>query len=518
MTGIVAARWDRRRLAGVVVAAVLVVAATIVEVARTGDAVEGLKAFGAAVIAVAVGWFATTLPGITLRGVLIGAVFVVAGIFTWTFTSRPILIWAVLGLGGVLFAVWTFPWRAPGGRAQLREWYDRLRTLPRVGTAWLGLAYWLLGIVGAVLVGHLGVAAQRVAYAGVFTLAALAVLAAVRHRGGGADPSVGIAAAIIGGLALLFLFGSGSLFDARHAVPDAFSARLMTSRFWGGDGLYYHPNSMAGLAVVAALRIGPDRAFALWQRWAAMLLAGFLMYLSDARTAFVFAVAAAAVHAVLLWRGRHTDLPTYRRRWVAALAPFAVVVLVLVLLGGRQFLFQSRLSNNYDPTSGRLATWSQVWTDWRQAPVAEKLFGDARTSRAVVHRSNDGNGGRTELNTDDAFVGSFRRGGVLGALAFLVGLALLLWHAVLRRWGALFGRAGPGATPGAGLPAAWFTVAALAAVPTIVTEDWMLGGTNGVLWILVLAGEAVVVLRTGRAGRAATEAATAPAESPPQAL
>jgi hypothetical protein len=513
VTGAITAwRWDRRRVLTVAVAAALVIAATIVEVARTGSATEGLKAFGGAVIAVAVGWFASTLPGITRRGLLIGGVFVVAGIFTWTFTSRPILIWAVLGLGGVVFAVWSWPW------------YDRLRDLSRVGAAWLGLAYWLLGFVGALLSGHLGVAAQRLAYAGVFTLAALAVLAAVRRRGGvpGADPSVGIAAAIFGGLALLFLFGAGSLFDAKHAVPDAFSARLMTSRFWGGDGLFYHPNSMAGLAVVAALRIGPDRAFALWQRWAAMLVAGFVMYLSNARTAFVFGFAAAAVHAVLLWRRRNADLPTYRRRWVAAAAPFAVLVLVLALLGGQQFLFQSRLSKQPDPTSGRLATWSQVWKDWQHAGTAEKFFGDARTSRAVVHRANDGNGGRSELNTDDAFVGSFRRGGVRGALAIQIGLALLRWHAVLRRLGALFSRAGPGglAAAGAGLPAAWFTVAALAAVPTIATEDWLLGGTNGALWILLLAGEAVVVL--GLAARpgpgAATKAPMAPSESRPQAL
>ena len=105
------------------------------------------------------------------------------------------------------------------------------------------------------------------------------------------------------------------------------------------------------------------------------------------------------------------------------------------------------------------------------------LFGDARTSRAVVTRLNDGAplpGPRRKLNTDNAAVGAFRRGGVLGGLAFLFGVLLLVGHAVTRR------------------RAAWFTIAALSMVPAIATEDWLLGGTNGVLWLLLLTGEAWV--------------------------
>jgi len=124
-------------------------------------------------------------------------------------------------------------------------------------------------------------------------------------------------------------------------------------------------------------------------------------------------------------------------------------------------------------------TWRQVATDWRLAGWAEKAFGDARTSRAVVIRLNDGappQGPRMKLNTDNAAVGALRRGGVFGVLAFLLGVALLAWHALRR----------PRGRP----RAAWFVIAALAALPTIATEDWLLGGTNGGLWILLLAGEA----------------------------
>jgi hypothetical protein len=473
----------RGRAVGLAGGAAVAVAAAVVAYAQGHGPAGVARALLAAVVAVAVAAFAMTLPGITLRGTVIGGLFVVAGFFTWTFTSRPLVIWAVLAVAGVVMAVWSRPWLV------------HLPALPRLGTAWLGLAYWLLGIAGAVLTVHLKVAAQRVAYAGVFTLAALAVVAIVRPaRGGdragggsraGADPSVGIVAAILVGVALLLLAGSATLFDAVHAIPNHNqSTVLMRDRFWGGPGLYFHPNSMAGLAIVAALRIGPDRAFAAWQRLAATLVAGFVLYESNSRIGFVFALAAAAVHAALFVLRRLAPdrtpegLPRYRRTWLAVVVPFAVLALVLVLSGGRGFLFHSRFGGD-DLSSGRLDTWRQVYADWKGAGVAEKIFGNAKTSRAVVVRATSDR----QLNTDNAAVGAFRRGGLLGLIAFVFGLLLLLWHAlrvVLRR--------GP---PG-GVPT-WFVVAALAAVPTVATEDWLLGGTNGVIWLVLMAGEALAL-------------------------
>jgi hypothetical protein len=474
---------DRYRVPALAIGAVVAMAAAAMAYAQTGSPAATGRALVAGAIAVAVVGLALTLPGSTLRGAAIGGFFVTAGVFTWTFTNRPTVVWAVLLVEGVVFAVWGRPWLV------------HLRALPRLGGVWLGLAYWLLGIVGAVLVVHLTVAVQRVAYAGVFALAALAVVATVRRpdrRGG--DPSVGIAAAILVGIAVLLLAGSGNVFDALHSAPDNPSAQLMRYRFWGGLGLFYHPNSMAGLAVVAALRIGPDRAFAAWQRLAVTGLAGFVLFLTNSRIGFVFAVCAALLHAVLVVRGRHADLPAGRRVWLAVGTPFAVLALVLALSGGQGFLFQNRFGGasgsaaGTDVTSGRTATWKQVAGDWRHAGWAEKVFGDARTSRAVVIRTNDGmpaGAERAKLNTDNAAVGALRRGGVLGVLAFLVGLGLLLWHAVRRRADGT-------------LPAAWFTIAAVAAVPTIASEDWLLGGTNGAVWLLLLAGE--VITRGARIG------------------
>jgi hypothetical protein len=481
-------RTDRGRPVGLVAGAAVAVTAAVVAYAQGHGPAGAAKALLAALIAVAVAAFATTLPGITLRGTVIGGLFVAAGLSTWTFTGRPLLIWAVLAVAGVVMALWSRPWLA------------HLPALPRLGTAWLGLAYWLLGIAGAVLTLHLKVAAQRVAYAGVFTLAALAVVAAVRGgypRDGdrprrGADPSVGMVAAILVGLALLLLAGSATLFDSVHAIPNHNqSTVLMRDRFWGGPGLYFHPNSMAGLAIVAAIRIGPDRAFAAWQRLAVTLIAGFVLYESNSRIGFVFALAAALVHGALfvlrrLAPGRTPEgLPRYRRAWLAVLAPLAVLALVLVLSGGRGFLFHSRFGGD-DLSSGRLDTWRQVYVDWKASGVAEKLFGNAKTSRAVVVRATSDR----QLNTDNAAVGAFRRGGVLGLVAFVLGLVGIARGGV--------GRRGP---PGG---SAWFVVAALAAVPTIATEDWLLGGTNGVIWLVLMAGEAVVLWAAGAGQRELT--------------
>jgi hypothetical protein len=256
----------------------------------------------------------------------------------------------------------------------------------------------------------------------------------------------------------------------------------------------------------------------------------------------VFAAFAALLHGVLLlWRRWDAaDLPAYRRPWLAALTPLAVLALVLVLSGGQRFLGESRF-NTTDPsdmTSGRIATWTQVARDWQHAPLAEKIFGDATTSRGVVTRVNDGaqaGADRMKLNTDNAAVGAFRRGGVLGALAFLLGLVLLLWHGILRRGPggdvlgrdvlglSVLGRGVLGRSPlggGGVLPAAWFTIAAVGVLPTIATEDWLLGGTNGAIWILLVAGEAFLLRSPASAGQPDREpdAAKAPPAPPVQSL
>jgi len=378
-------------------------------------------------------------------GLAVGGFFVGAGILSWTYTSRPLVVWALLLVEGLVFAWWSRPWIA---------W---LRPAGRLGTAWLGLAYWLLGIVGAALVGHVGVAAERTAYAGVFGLAVLGVLARSRSR----DLSTGVAAAFGFALAALLFAGAGNLFRATHPVPDNDWGTGLEHRFWGGPGLLYHPNSMAGVAVLLAIRVGPDRAFAAWQRVSVVALAGFVVAVTNSRTGFVFLLAAAVAHAVVSVARRSASTPE-------RIVPFAVLAAVLVATHGTAFLGQARYAEG-GVTSGRLDTWKQVARDWEHAGWAEKTFGDASDARATVHRESSGDG--IELTVDNAAVGALRRGGALGELAFLVGLFLLVRHAL---------------RPGARI---WFTVAVLASLPTVATTEWLLGTTGGTLWILAVAGE-----------------------------
>ncbi|NJC68921.1 hypothetical protein HC031_04150 [Planosporangium thailandense] len=448
--------------------AVVALATGLVELVSSHSLRYAFGALIAGALAAAIVWFVSTLPGLTLRGLVTGGFFVLAGMASWTYTDTGKgLIWGVLAAEGIVFAWWSWPW--------LRD----LPPLPRLGTAWLGLAYWLLGIVGALLVGAWTVGAQRIAYAGVFGLAVLTVVAGVR-RDRGRDLSVGIAGSFLLAIAALFLSGAGNLFKHRHVVPhNGWGTEVMVHRFWGGKWLMYHPNSLALIAVVIATRIGVDRAFAVWQRLTVTLLAGGVVYLTNSRTGFVYFAAAAVVHGYALLRRHGAGLPSYRRVWVAVAVPLVIAALVGAVseASGQGFLFKARY-NAGDPTSGRTASWKQVGQEWLHGNVVQKAFGDTATSRAVVRRNN------MDLTTDNAAVGALRRGGVLGELAFLLGLGLLLW----RSW------RGYGSGDARRAAPAWLLVTAVGSVPTIATADWLLGGTGGTLWILLVAGEAWLVL------------------------
>jgi hypothetical protein len=428
-----------------------------VELTRTGSATEAAEAALAGAIAAGVVVLALTLPGLTWRGALIGGVFVASGVLSWTLMDRR--IWLVTGAGAVLFAVWSYPW--------VRD----LRLLPRLGTFWLGIAYWVFGVVGALAALRLGIAAERLAYCGVAVLAVLAVIAGVRKRG---DLTVGIAAAFLLGIAVLLLAGSGNVFDEINPVPPGPWGINMEHRFWGGGPLLYHPNSLALIAVVAAVRIGPDRAFAAWQRAGTVGIAGLIVFLTESRTAFGVALLAGLVHGYAALRGL-IAYPDRRRLWTAIALPFVVVALVLVASGGQGFLYKARYGGD-DLTSGRTETWSQVFSEWGGASVGDKLLGDTKTARAVVHR--DGN----DLPTDNSAVGALRRGGVLGVLAFVAGLVLLAWRAL------------PSLRRGEGQGAPWFGILVVSFLPAIAVTDWFLGGVGGTLWIMLVAAEVPVLL------------------------
>jgi hypothetical protein len=467
-------RWTPRHRVAVLVAVAVALLAGLVEAAQhtpQSSAVEGLRAFLAAGFAAGLVLLALSLRGVTVPGFLVGALFVAAAFLSWAYMDTPIVVWLLLLAEGVLFLVWTFPW--------LRN----LAGLPRLGAAWLGVAYWILGTVGAALVWHPTVAVQRLTYAGLFTLAAMAVLVATRRSG--QDLSVGVVAAFLGGLAALFLVGSGNALDEVHLVSDNVWGRHMEYRFWGGPGLMFHPNSMGLLAVLVAVRIGADATFERWQRYAALGAVAVVLPLVNSRTGVLYLAAAAGLHAVLVWRRRGPDsYSSTRAAWAGALLPLVLVGVIVVASGGWDFLTSKRYGEAADVTSGRTATWAQVWREFKADDVAQQLFGDAKSARAYVVRTDQPE--HPKLQTDNALVGALRHGGILGVFAFLLGLGLLLWHAV---------RGVPGTT-GRRAPPAWFVLVAVGSLVTVPTADWLLGGTGGTLWVLLLAGEAYLLYGT----------------------
>ncbi len=487
-------RWTARHTRFAWVAGAVVLLAWMVEAVQI-DAANGLRAAFGAALGMALLGLSLSLRGVTWPGLALGGFVVVSGIVSWTWTQQQLVSWSVYALGALALGLWTFPW-----------FRDALR-LPRLGTFYLGVVLWPVAVVGAVLTAHVGIAAQRTAFLGLALVTALAVVVAVRRTG--RDPSVGVVAAFLLAMAALVLVGSGNVFDDVHAVPSTGWGNGMEMRFWGGPGLLYHPNSLAAVSVIVALRIAPDRAFAAWQRWAVLAVVTLTCVLTNSRTALVFTAAAAAVHALLVWRqrrlaakGRAPDdgMPSHATRGravAAALVPLALVGLLFLGQGGVASLTQSRYQTasetdeaGVDVTSGRTEIWKRVWSDFRGDSVAEKVFGNSDHARGAVVRAPSRPGVEpTKNTTDNAAVGALRRGGVLGVLAFLVGLGLLLYHALRR-----------------GAPA-WLTIAAVAALPTIVASDWLLGGAGATLWLVLAAGEAWVVF-----GRPAPGEESAPGE------
>jgi len=463
----------RRRIA--TLAVVLTVVAGVARLVDSGDTLAAVRAGTAGFLASGVLALALSVsPRDDWRGLMVGGFFVAAGVASWTCTDRPLVVWALLAAEIVAFGVWAWPW------------WRHLGSAVRLGTAWLGLAYWLLGVTGAVLMAHWQIAAERLAYAGVFGLVVLAVLRGSRWH----DLSAGVAAAFLFAIGGLLLAGSGSLFEDTHIVPDNAWGLGLEYRFWGGPYLFYQPNSMAALAAIAAVRFGLDRNRTVAQRLAVTGLAGFIGYVTHSRTGWVILAVAGIAHALLLWWSRRRratvpatsswpiDLPEYgspTRAAVAAMVPLLVCGAVLAAWTGpagtsaRPGVTQARYSEG-GVTSGRWDTWRQVIVEWRRAGGVEKLFGDATTTRAVVKRT--GSGESVQLTTDNAVIGALRRGGALGVVGFVVGLGLLVRRAYRRD------------TP------AWFVVAVVASVPPVMTSDALLGGTGGTVWVLLLAGEA----------------------------
>ncbi|MEV0132276.1 hypothetical protein AB0H83_27905 [Dactylosporangium sp. NPDC050688] len=402
----------------------------------------------AGLVAGAVGVLTVSLvPACDVRGLVLGGVFAVQGVLSWTYTNTGVVVWTLLLLSGLLLLFWCRPFEA----AALRS-----------GAAWLGVSYLVIDALGAVLVMKPEIALQRMLYAGYFGLVVLAVFAV---KGDFARFTRGIAVAFLGTVAALLLAGSGNLFTAPHVVPDTPWGRGFEYRFWGASWLLDHPNAMACIAALAAIRISADATAAAWQRVGSVATAALILCTSDSRTGFLLLLTATLV---FIWYD-------HRR----ALVPAAALAVVL-LVNGPSFLVKERYGDDAGVSSGRVETWRQVGADWRRDSLAEKLLGNTRDARATVYRASSG--ADIKLTVDNAPIAALRKAGVAGVVAFLTGLGLLLWHVWRRR------RDAP----------PWLVVFLPGALVTMITNEWLIGGTGGTLWLLLLAGEAALLLSPPR--------------------
>jgi hypothetical protein len=399
----------------------------------------------AGLVAGAVGLLAASLvPAADRRGLVLGGVFALQGVLSWTYTDIGIVTWTLLLLSGLLLLFWCRPCPPAAVRS---------------GAAWLGVSYLLIGALGAVLVMKPDIALQRTLYAGYFGLVVMAVFA---FRGSSARLTLGIAVAFLGTVAALLLAGSGNLFTSPHVVPDTPWGRGFEYRFWGASWLLDHPNAMACIAVLAAVRIGADSGIGAWQRVGSVATAALILCTSDSRTGFLLMLTTTLVFS---WYGRRK-----------ALVPAAALALVL-LCNGPSFLVKERYGGDAGVSSGRVETWRQVATDWRHDSLTEKLLGNTRDARATVYRASSG--ADIKLTVDNAPIAALRKAGVVGVAAFLAGLGLLLWNVWRRR------RDAP----------PWLIVLLPGALLTMITNEWLIGGTGGTLWLLLLAGEATLLRR-----------------------
>lgn len=425
---------------------------------------------------------ALSLPGLVAEGAVVALLSLAAAVMAWSHTTEPRYTFAVLGLQVVVFAAWTFPW------------FRHLAPLARLGSAWLGVAVWLLGAVSALVLAP-SVGVQRLVYAGI---AVLTVLMFIRGRQRtGRDVSIGLVAGILIGLAFIVAVGSGNFFSLSHYAPPGPWGYRFNGRFWGGPLAVLHPNGMALAALIVSLRIGPDRRFATWQRLAALTVTTLMLYETNSRTGVLAAFLAGLSWTILtLWRSRHEMRSAGRflssRRGAltvgSALLPLILVIAVFIAAGGRGFLLSQRYGtaatqtssdaataaddlNTQSVTSGRTQNWSAIFRDWRHDTLLEKAFGNTDNTRGYLLRQAASVKNQPKLTADNAGVSELRRGGVLGVLAFIFGFGLLFWRAFRRD------------TP------VWWRLSVIGAFATVATSDQSLGGTGTTLLLLLTAGE-----------------------------
>jgi hypothetical protein len=252
------------------------------------------------------------------------------------------------------------------------------------------------------------------------------------------------------------------------------------------------PGDLVGLVAVAVSgRIGPDRAFARWQRAASLIVAVALLLMAGSATGYAAALVAGAAYAMFAARREIGVRGSFRLAWRADGSRRAIVAgaMPVVALAG----------------VAALAMWAGgLRSDWPALRGRPGLAG-------VPGIANLPHVGASSAAGRDPLVGSWpvaapgagpkSSGGLLGlVLGPGVGLGLLAGIALLIGVVRVFWR-----VTGPGLPL-WVPVVGLGSLVSVVAA----GTAGSPAWLLVACAELWVVCRTLR-----TDRDTAP---PPRSL
>ncbi|MGH3647793.1 MAG: hypothetical protein ACRDTM_11550 [Micromonosporaceae bacterium] len=481
----------------VLAGAVLAVLAALVTAVWWGIEAGPLRGLGAG-LAILLGagvlYLAASVPGKTPEGLFLGLGITLSSMVAWTYPKQ--VVWGLLAVILLVCVAATYPW--------WKDWSAPLK----LGTFWLGAPIWAYGALAALLSGGMSVSAQRVVYGGYALAVTLLVVQAVRRRG--RDISIGLTAGMLAGLGLLLIAGCRDVFPTVDRFTPANDYGFgQGARFWGGVLLTFHPNAYAMAALLVVGRLGPDRTIPRWLRIALLPTSAFFLYLAQSRTAYLLAVGASVIYALLyIWRH---GLPRWRFwRWLGshewrlavgrALVPLLVTALMVSISGGVDMLVKSR----YDPTqetapvtteeglplaprwlnsalSGRPDLWWLIFDDFRTDSTVEKALGNTDDTRGTILRYRDPSHERyqtqTKLGADNSLVAALRRGGVVGLLTALIAFLVILWRTTRR-----------------GVPV-WVPVVVLVALAQSLTEDELVFTT--LPWLMVASLEAWLLWGTG---------------------
>lgn len=383
----------------------------------------------------------TTLGRAAWIGVVLGLYIVFHQVLGRTLAEPGLMVYGGAALAFVLF------WAATVGKRRLG-----VGDVARDPLFLLGVAPWLLGIIGPLAVGNATVAAQRLVLGSVLWAIYLALR---KHR----DP-VKVAWGMVLGqsMALVAVSACGLLQPLSVSDQATLFTVTRTGAFGGGDCAVLHPNLIGIFSFtlfVAWLALRGSHPLA---RLVGLLGPSLLLLETASRTAVAATLIGAAVWAGAGARTRSSVLPdTTRRPRRRTLRTVLIVGLVLCsgVFVGQEF-FQQERSRGVGALTGRDLIWAESLAEIQSGGRLQLLLGQVERANLEVQLP----GTLTTWRGHNAAIDIMGRAGAIGLIVAMLGLLLLL-----RRYARMIARS----------DWAFSSAIVLGAVATAPTESFLIG-------------------------------------------